>query len=264
MIRREGEYMDAVHTETFTVRLNEINHLGTAKISAIFNFFQNTSSDQSAILGFPITELIKKNLTWVVSRYHLKIFRMPLWKEAVIVRTWRSAQKGFFAPREFEILDTEGKTVVLATSSFVLLDMTSKKPVSPKEHFPEYPIGEKRAISDDFSSLPELTETDLEMTFTVRRHDLDVNRHVNNALYIEWAMENVPDTVFDEYVPSEIEVSFRAEAFSGDSVVSKTQMLNQNSSASFLHKLVREKDGKELTRLKTTWVKNNGENRGRM
>lgn len=247
--------MTPVYSKNFSVQLHDINLHGVIKPSGFFNIFQSTSSEQSSSLGIPITELIKRKLTWVVSRYHLKVKAYPRWKDEVTVSTWRSEKNDRFAPREFEVKDKSDKQVAVATSSFMLIDLVSRKPVSPLEKFPFYPILEKRVLHDDFKPLESFELPDSESYFQVRKHDLDVNRHVNNTLYIEWALESVPDDVFDGFLPTEIEVAFRGEAFYGDTVISLIKRIKQGPETTFLHRLLRQSDGMELTRLKTAWKK---------
>jgi medium-chain acyl-[acyl-carrier-protein] hydrolase len=135
----------------------------------------------------------------------------------------------------------------------MLIDLRIKKPVRPNDHLPEFPAKKQRAIPDDFESLPKLERVDFELPFRVRMHDLDLNRHVNNALYIEWARESVPEDILRNSRPMGIEVAFRDEAVYGDKVISQTQQLDNDPQPCFLHKMVREKDRKELTRLRTIW-----------
>jgi medium-chain acyl-[acyl-carrier-protein] hydrolase len=84
----------------------------------------------------------------------------------------------------------------------------------------------------------------------VRQSDLDMNRHVNNAVYVGWALESAPDEVAETRVPVEIEVGYRAEALAGDTVLARCVPEAGAASGTFLHEIVREKDGKELARLR--------------
>jgi medium-chain acyl-[acyl-carrier-protein] hydrolase len=58
--------------------------------------------------------------------------------------------------------------------------------------------------------------------FEVRLHDLDSNEHVNNAVYIEWAVESVPREIFANYQLSGWDVVYRKGAYLGDEVIVNT------------------------------------------
>ena len=245
--------MNPVYSKSFTVQIHEVNHSATIKISGILNYFQSTASEQSASLGIPVTKLIRQNLTWMVTRYHLRIYRLPKWTETVTVSTWRSGQRKMFAPREFQVVDANNQSVIDATSSFMLVDTRKKKPVSPHDHLPHYPIQDLRILDDPFRSLPELTTVHQCNEFQVRKHDLDINRHVNNTLYVEWALETIPETLFDNYHPKDIKIAFKGEAGFGDVIKAETRHVDQGQTPFFHHRIRNAFTNKTLTLLTSQW-----------
>jgi medium-chain acyl-[acyl-carrier-protein] hydrolase len=134
-----------------------------------------------------------------------------------------------------------------------MVNLKNKQPVQLKEYLPVYPIKADRVIKDEFEPLPDLTQIDKEITFCVRLKDLDLNKHVNNTVYIQWAMESVPTEVLDKYNPVEIEVSYRGEAFYGDDILAGVQLLQEEEPLSLLHRIVKKEKKTELTRLRTFW-----------
>lgn len=247
--------MDATHRKKFQIRSYEIDSRGKIKLATILNYLQEIASEHAALLGASVVDLFHRNLTWVLSRYHLQIFEYPSWGQTIQINTWPSAKINLFALREFEIFNENNDRVAIATSSWMLLDFKKKQPVRPAEHLHEYPHRTERVITDDFKSIPTITKVDVELPFRVRMSDLDLNQHVNHVSYVEWAIESVPADILKKYQLIEIEISFRGEVFYGDRVLSRTQILENDEQPSFLHQIVSEKKPKELTRLKTKWRK---------
>ena len=70
-----------------------------------------------------------------------------------------------------------------------------RRPVRLAGVLPDYLLEPRRAIADDFPPLPRAEAPEREVRFKVRRSDLDMNRHVNNAVYVGWALESVPEQV---------------------------------------------------------------------
>ena len=129
-----------------------------------------------------------------------------------------------------------------------------KKPVRPQDHLPKFSHRRQRVIADNFESIPKVEEADLELAFRIRMADLDLNQHVNNVAYMEWSLETVPLEVLKKYKLIEVEISFRGEAFYGDRVISRTQIVGeQGVQKSFINQIVHGKSGKELTRVKSCW-----------
>lgn len=116
---------------------------------------------------------------------------------------------------------------------------------------------DRRAIPDAFPPIPPLAAAEREARFRVARRDLDMNRHVNNVVYIHWALESVADEVAAAMRPADIEVSYRAEAFYGDEILSAVGPAGEDAegSATFLHRITRASDGTELARLRTRWAR---------
>jgi len=243
------------HELRFTVRASEAGPFGVIRLASFLDYFQEAAGEHAAVLGVSVADLLKKNLTWVLSRYHVKIIRYPVWGETVRMRTWPSTRQHLFALREFEAFDQGGNIIASATSSWMVIDIATKKPVRPEERLGKFPRNPSRALADDFRPLPVLGKTDFERTFFVRQGDLDWNRHANHVVYIEWASEAAPPEVINGSRPAEIEADFRGEARYGDVVISRVESGPPAAAPMFIHQVIREKDGMELARLRTVWRK---------
>jgi medium-chain acyl-[acyl-carrier-protein] hydrolase len=241
-------------TLSFTVRASEAGPYGAVKLGSLLDYFQEAAGEHAARLGVSVSDLIQRNLTWVLSRYHIRISRYPAWGESVRVTTWPSMRQHLFALREFEAADEQGNPVASATSSWMLIDLGTKKPVRPAERLGDFPQDPSRAINDEFHSLPTLKKSDFEQVFRVRQGDLDWNQHANHVVYVEWGVEAAPPDVISRTRPREIEVDFRGEARYGDEIVSRVEALPPGAGPGFIHQIVRSGDGTELARLRTVWA----------
>lgn len=243
------------HSLTIDVRSSEVGPQSRMKISGLLNAFQEAAINHAGLLGATVADLISRNLTWVLSRYHIQVFRYPLWQESVNLMTWPSARQGLFALREFEIRDNKGILLAAATSSWMLLNLGNKRPVPPSENLPDYPEDPRRALSDSFAPLPLIDRVDFEVPFSVRSDDLDWNSHVNHVVYVEWAVEAAPHHLLADFRPTEIEADYRGETFLGDAVLSRVQILSQEDNPGLVHHIIRADGQKELARLRTYWKK---------
>ncbi len=235
----------------FRIRSYEVDFRGRVSPVALLNYLQDAAAEHAYRLGVSVTVLQSQGLTWVLSRYHLKLFHTPGVGEVLRVRTWPSKRDQRFACREFELHDRKDNLVALATSSWAVLDLATRRPVCLDSSLPPYLLDFRRAVEDEFVSLPRLELAERELPFRVRLMDMDLNRHVNNAVYAGWALELVPMHMMESCQLEEIEISFRAEARYGDSIISRCGISDAGSG--FLHQIVDMRDGRELTRLKTVW-----------
>jgi acyl-ACP thioesterase len=245
---------DLIHCKTFRVRTVDIDLAGHIQPIALLDYLLESAGEHAAALGVGVTDLIGQGLTWVLSRLHASFLRYPRCGEGVEIRTWPSGRHPLFALRDFEVRDSEG-IAARATSSWRVLDLKGRRPVKPAERLPPYPLHAVRAIEDGFRPLPAPANPDAAREFPVFYSDIDLNRHVTATVYIHRALETVPEAVLRECRPAAIEVNYRAEAFYGDSILSRVERLAETCPIRFLHRLSRVSDDLEFALLRTAWDK---------
>jgi len=247
--------LDMIYRKEYTVHTYETDARGLARPVALLNFLQDAAGDHAGRLGLSVVDLGKRGLTWVLSRYHVLIHRYPALGERLEVTTWPSGRHGYFALRDFEVSDGGGAPLISATSSWMVISLEKKQALKVDEVVAPGFAVEKRALEDPFASLPVLAARESEVRFRVESSHLDWNRHVNNAVYVQWALEGLPSDVLLSRRPLDIEVSYRAEALYGEEVLSVVQRISEESRGpAFLHQILNAATGVELARLRTRWA----------
>lgn len=245
---------ELVYRKEYSVHSYESDVRAMARPVSLLNFLQDAAGEHAARLGFSVVDLFRRGLTWVLSRHHVRVHRYPGLGERLEVMTWPSGKHGYFALRDFEVSGGGGEAVLSATTSWMIIDLKRKQPVKVDEHLPPGCVLEKRALPDEFGSLPVPSERERESRFRVEAGHLDLNRHVNNAVYVHWALEALPYDLQTKRRPVDIEVSYRAEAFYGDEVLSVAQSLpGPDGGPSYVHQVLNAASGIELARLRTRW-----------
>ncbi len=239
-----------IHQEKFTVRAYEMDVQGVASVPAICNYLQEVAGNHATELGVAVDHLFKKNMTWVLSRLHIHVFRFPFWREEIKIETWPSGRQNKFATRDFLIFDQKHNILVKATSSWMIIDLKTQKPIVMPEFMDEIRLPDRqRAIDDSFPKMTLPKNPNLERKFDVRLGDLDINQHVNNVKYIEWALESVPLDIWKAKILASLEIIFRAETKYGQRIIIQTE---QNEDI-FLHRVTSEDNQRDLAVLKSTW-----------
>ena len=242
-----------VWSESFRVRASEVDASGRASVAAVANWLQEVAGNHATALGWAVDALQAQGCTWVLSRFHLRLARQPEWREEIRVATWPSGVQRLYAVREFRITDSGKAEIGIATTGWVLLDLAARRPIRPPRSLEDQARRTpERVIADPFAKLPEVGGAESARTFEVRFSDLDMNRHANHVSVIGWALDALPDEVVTGGAPPELEIEFRAEAVRGDRVTVQVQRIS-GESATFLHRLVRESDGREVARARTVW-----------
>ncbi|MEN6312342.1 MAG: acyl-ACP thioesterase domain-containing protein [Acidobacteriota bacterium] len=245
----------------YPIHTYESDSGGRVRLVSLLNYLQDAAGEHAAALGWSVIDLWKRKMTWVLSRYHVSVRRYPAWGERLEVATWPSGRHGLFALRDFEVSDGNGDTVLVATSSWMIVDVERKQPLKIENILDADFLLDKRSLPDAFASLPVLAAAEREIPFRVETGHLDLNKHVNNVVYVQWALEAVPEDVLTRRRPVDLEVSYRAEAFYGDTVLSRASgpvapapgPAGGSPASVYLHQIVNSRTGVELTRLRTAW-----------
>lgn len=210
-------------TYGFKVRGYECGADGLATLPTVCNYLQEVASLHAESLGFSKSDFEKAgdNVSWVLTRLLVRMNRYPAWGDEVTVETFPRGGRKIVAWRDFILKDARGETLGVATSEWMVIDLSTRK-IAP------LPVKVLEAV--DPSNVPVLGtepftrfrfpasagsgfgESD-SASFVAMKAHIDLNGHVNNVHYIEWMLEPCANAR-----PSEMEIVFRSETFVGDRV----------------------------------------------
>lgn len=203
------------------VRYGEIGAEGVATLSALANWLQEAAGQSASELGFGEETLSSLGLTWILTRLVLRIRRLPASGESIRVHTW-PAQLDRFGYRGYEVFDARDELIVSGGSAWSIMDLAARRlaPV-PAELAAVYPVNPRPCGAFTCRVLPRLSgEGDVRSAVRVRRDDLDINGHVNNAHYLSWLLEPFSAAAGQPVVPRLVDLGFRSECFPGDELIS--------------------------------------------
>jgi acyl-ACP thioesterase len=241
------------YRERFEIYFHDADRTGHASLPAICRYLQTAAIKHGALVGTSIDHIASLNLTWVYSRFHVQMTSYPRCGELIFIDTWRSAVEESHAFREFVVRNSKSEPLGAATSTITLIDKSSRKPVDiPDAIRAMIAVGGGRAITSTQGKLPAMTAAAHTRTFPVRIGDIDINDHVNNISYMSWIMEGLPEDILLHLRPCEVIIAYRAEVFYGQSVVSESAPVPGKDHV-FVHRLIRESDGRETNRALTVW-----------
>ncbi len=236
------------------MRSYETDPQGRLRIPILCQLLQEAATTHAALLGVAVELLIDSGFAWVLSRLELEMERWPGVDEEIVVETWPDALNRLFTERKFMLFDAKGCQVGSATTLWLVLDLTRRRPV----RLPAEVVDRLSALGLDDSparggELMPPDPIDHERSFTVRRSDLDLAGHVNNTSYVEWAVEAVPDEIHDNNELALLEIQFLSECHHGQNVLSRSQIIDRKHGTDVRHQLIREEDGIEVSRAASVW-----------
>lgn len=237
------------HKQQLTTKSYFINLFGKLSTSYLFYQMQDIAWEHASILGFGYEHLKKDQQFWVLSRLLVKISRRPNWGEDFTLETWSRGTDGFFGYRDFNFVDKTDKNIIQATSSWLVLDLESKRIVRLSEfnNFPKY----EESVFGVNAGKVKSPKTNESLDFTpVRFNEIDINQHFNSGRYLERIIDSYSFEFHEKFELVEFEVNFMKEGMPSDRLAVKKQLLDENN---HFCSVVRESDGAELIKLRLVW-----------
>ena len=212
------------YRKQYSVRSYECDRNNNLRILTLMNIFQDMADINAAELGFGLEFCINNGMTWVGTNYALEIERLPKIHENIAIETWPSAKNKLSAYRDFEVFGEDGSSIIRASSQWALISLERKRPISVADNMPLQQPLEIRALDTDFPKIEEISRCDNQYKFRVRFDDIDLNKHINNAVYVLWAAEAVEPEFRLTHNPAKISINFRKEGYMGEKIKVSTRM----------------------------------------
>ena len=222
------------------------------RLLAMLEQMMETAGCHAEKLGVGVRDLHDKGLTWVLARLHVQILSIPATGQTVHISTWPSGRHRLFAVRDFRLTDGSGAEILRATSAWALMNIDTRRPARLDPHLPVFSRLPERMIRDDFSQLPPVQQAGSRTSYVAAAADIDINDHVNNTVYLDWALRAVPAGT-NRQKPLSMEVAFLGEARLGDEIYCRSESVTMDGKTIVVQSLQDAASGRELTRLRSSW-----------
>ena len=208
------------YTQNFHIPCYNTDAAWRLKPAAFMDLAQEAAGLHAVELGFGYEDLIKNNTAWILSRVNIKFVDTPLWRDDVTLTTWHKGANRLFFLRDFIMTDKDGKERVKATTSWLVLNLETRRLVRDPMLMEEGTVCTENVIETpaDKVQMPKDVPAELVLEHAVAYSDVDMNNHTNNAMYMQWAMDAVDYEVASTRAVKEITINFNRETKAGDVV----------------------------------------------
>ena len=197
---------------------------------SILSLMETIAGAHSGYVNYSFSELAKENKAWVLLNWKLQVLKRPTADEKITIKTWGRFNNKLFTIRDFKMFDEKGNLCALASSKWCLIDMLNGKITKLPENIQEIYHGFRDESVFNINDLPKLSipekTPDKCDTYKIRRFDLDINKHVHNLNYLDYAYELLPQNVYDDNELNNVEISYKKEIKYGDTI--KSFLYTQN------------------------------------
>ncbi|MCM1339971.1 MAG: thioesterase [Muribaculaceae bacterium] len=243
------------YESVFPVSIAETDCNGRVKLPVILNYMQDIAEKSINKYDEKLSceSLLNNGFGWFLIRYRVEFDRDLKNIKELKVKTESRGSQRLNAYRDFEVFDNvAGERVLRAASSWMIVDLGSKSLVNISKDFPELFTFDGREDDLSLKKLKSLESVDNEKSFSVRFDDLDVNNHVNNTVYVSWALEALDFEFRKNSVIKSLDIYYKHEAKYGDDIISQVRYTNENTVSE--HVIKNCATGDELCLLRLEYV----------
>ena len=188
--------------------------------SALLGYLQEAVTLAAESRGFGREVLLEQHgAFWMLARMWYRLDRPLRWGEELTIHTWHRGGKGASMYRDFDLY-VDGKPVGEAVSLWVLVRLEDRKMLRLSQ-IPELEgtSGGERNKDIQLSKLRMPEEMDLAERRMMHYSDTDINAHVNNTRYADFACDAIrADLLPEDMFVAGMQLGYHAECHPGEVV----------------------------------------------
>lgn len=247
-IGKGQELMTTARTGYSTrVAYSDLGPDGLLSRGGLLRILQEVAAIASDDVGYGLKDIPRTGVHWILGAWRLELAARPGWRSALEVETWPRFLESFMSERDFLVWDVTGGERRLAargTSKWFLVAAGTGKLTRIREEVRSaYAPGEEVLFREPIPSSGRSPE-DAAVAFqtTVGRRDIDTNLHVNNIHYLDYAVEALPEAVYQD-MPDTVDVVFRKQILPGAPI---RCLYSRTEDGKHLVEIRGERDGKAV------------------
>ena len=184
--------MSTFYEMNLRVDSRDVDLFNQCRPSAVLGVRQEAATQAALSLGVSGPEILKKyNCLWMVTRSWVELDAPLRWNDPITVKTWHRGASGASTYRDFDFY-RDGRPIGQATSIWVMVDVDEHKLFRMKQltEFQGTDGGDLcQSVRLRRVALPE--QFDGRVRRDLRYSDTDINGHVNNIHYADFACDSL-------------------------------------------------------------------------
>lgn len=204
----------SIYSDKFTLKYGDIGKSNKLNIKSLIYYLQEIAGKHSSLAGYGLNDIPNTHVSWLLLDWKVKMFSHPKYGEQLSINTWPRILEKFYSYRDYEVFDSNNNLVAIASSKWLLINTETKKieRISPEIINNFNGVENKKVFEETLNEKPNIPEDlDLRFTYTIQRRDIDTNGHVNNLCYIDYALETIPEEIYNNNEFNNIEIHYKKE-----------------------------------------------------
>lgn len=195
--------------EQFKIEYQNVDYNGEYKYADLLSKLSNLATKNAIEIGL-WNESFHGQYGWVLVKQTVKLKRPVYVGENLTITTRAKGERKIQFFRTYD-LKVNNEVVGGVYSIWTLIDLNKRRIVRPQKVGITMPECEEYvSYVENYEPLLGI-ETYKQITREVLYSDVDLNKHVNNARYLEWVMDLLPEDIKEKYFVEQITMHYLKE-----------------------------------------------------
>lgn len=203
--------------------------------------------------------IISPHQNWIITQNCGQIYYLPKVGQEIEISTYLIRANRFFVERQFQVWQDKQLCLTLQIQ-FAVLDLQERQiaKVDPKP-LKELVVAQEQANQKSkFRPISDFSQENTQ-AIQITTSDIDLNRHVNNLVYLRWGLEHLPDLLLADYHLDSFYIKYGSELLADHEVILTTYSSDQAKGDDMVicQQVIENLTlNKEAARFETVWQEN--------
>ena len=121
-----------IFRQELTIEVREVDMYQRLKLSELFRLMETAAVAHTEVLHVGRAQTFDRGIFWALLLESVRIRRLPVYGEKVVLTTWPGRTLHRFFPRFFRIETPEGEELLSTRSFWGLVDLADRKMLGPE------------------------------------------------------------------------------------------------------------------------------------
>ena len=205
----------------YSIGIRDVEKSNLISNKGFLGILENIACCHSDIAGYGINDIPNTNFSWILLHWKVSIKKRVQYRSKITVKTWSRSLNKFSTLRDFEVYDENNNLICIASSKWVLFDVKENRIAKITDEIIKKYLPEEKSVfnENDIMKLKEIAIDSIpNYSFKVQRRDIDINNHMHNLYYLDYAYEALPDEIYQSSNFNDFEIMYKTSAKLGDKI----------------------------------------------
>lgn len=210
-----------IFAKDFEIGLKDVGRNNELTNKSMMLYLEDTAGKHADGIMDGVNDRKRTKTGWLILDWKIKVIKRPKYGQTLNILTWGRKVKRCYIYRDFEVYNDDNEICAIATSKWLLVNIETKKLVQiPEELIQRYDPEYNTEVfkNEDLNKLKKPEDILCSSVYKVGRRDIDINNHVHNLYYLDYAYEALPEDVYKNNVFNNIRIMYKKEIKLGEKI----------------------------------------------